>query len=216
MMRTFASRLKEEFEDNLDYQIVDKSHELVLNFYVNYIISKDSRGGALKKHYIITKKTLIICLCRSRLPNSLRYVEYFYEIQNLLVQYYKSQYNDYEMKLKEMLDNPIIKKYTLSQEIKYLDKELNNTSKVGLVYFINEINDLNYFKVGYTYNLPERLSQLQISNRRKLEVYKYVYCTNSNILENIIHQSLSEFLVMGEWYNIDTNYIDTLIAELNE
>jgi hypothetical protein len=151
-------------------------------------------------------------LCNAQTKLSERYREHFYEIQNLLVQYYKSQYLDYKNKLKEMLNHHIIKKYSRQQEIKYLDIRLNENSKVGLVYFINEENDLEYFKIGFTYDLPDRLATLQNSNRRKLEVYKYVYCTNPSLIETILHNKLSKYLVMGEWYNINTNIVESLVS----
>lgn len=212
MMRDFIRRqLIPNYKENIDYKEVDKSHELVI-----LDKKKETRGGSLKKYYIITCKTLITCLLRSQTKTSLRYAEYFYEIQNLLVKYYKSEYQDYALKLNEMLNNPEIKKYTQSQEIKYLDIKLSDRNKVGLVYFIAEENDLNYFKIGYTYSLNERLTALQISNRRKLEVYKYFYTSSPSILEAIIHTKFKAYLVMGEWYNINIEHINSCIIELDE
>lgn len=214
MMPNFYRKLNCDFKNNSDYKEVNKDHDLVKSHKNSR--TKDNRGGSLKKFYIITKKTYIMLLCRSKTQASLRYAEYFYEIQNLVVQYYKSQHDDYKRKLNQMLSNDLIEKYTLSQEIKYLDMTVGGNSKIGAVYFINEDSDLNYFKIGFTYDIQKRLSELQTSNRRKLAVYKYIYCSNPSCLETIIHQKLAECVVLGEWYKIDVTTINELIAELKD
>lgn len=220
MMSDFHRKLSREFENNFDYKKVGVDHNLVKSHKNSR--TKDNRGGSSKKFYIITKKTYIMLLCRSKTQASLRYAEYFYEIQNLVVQYYKyyysvhNKYDDCKDKLTQMLSNDLIKKYTLSQDIKYLDMTVGGNSKIGAVYFINEDSDLNYFKIGFTYDIQKRLSELQTSNRRKLAVYKYIYCSNPSCLETIIHQKLAECVVLGEWYKIDVTTINELIAELKD
>lgn len=85
MMRTFATKLKEDFEDSIDYQIVDKLHDLVKKFYSGCNPSKESRGGALKKYYIITGETFKSLLMMSKTEKGKQTRKLYIKIENLAI-----------------------------------------------------------------------------------------------------------------------------------
>jgi hypothetical protein len=207
--KDFHRMLKKKYIELIDYIEVDKTHELVSSHYKTII---EKRGGNRRRYYIVTKRVLIILLSSS--INNYRYLEHLYEIQNLMVQYYKSQYENYKESIEDLLKNETILKYSLSQEIKYLDILLLNKNQIELVYFIHEENDTNAFKVGHTGNLTERLAHLQCGNKNKLIVYKFIYCQSSGILETIIKKYLKDKQILGEWYSITSNDVDNIIEEL--
>ena len=86
-------------------------------------------------------------------------------------------------------------------------KQCNN----GLVYFIQEENNYNRFKIGYTTNLTERLVQLQTGNPELLVVYQ----TIDNVSIKVEHQIQHYFKnnhIRGEWYNVTTEQIESICA----
>jgi hypothetical protein len=60
----------------------------------------------------------------------------------------------------------------------------------------------DYTKIGYTFNLPERLQTLQVSNPIKLIVVKTELCQFPNIRETYLHKKYKHLCVRGEWFNI--------------
>ena len=56
----FKRVLKPHFEENHDYKNVNDDHVLVKLYRDSCLGKKDTRGGALKKHYIITAKELYV------------------------------------------------------------------------------------------------------------------------------------------------------------
>lgn len=206
----FYKKLKYMYEINTDYKEVDKSHELIIKY--NMMNKKiENRGGFLKKYYIISDKTLVLCLLKANTKESHRILEYFYEIHSLLISYYEYQATelklDYDNELIKIRNMEHNKKYTLEQEKKYLKEE----DIPGYVYFINEINDLDYFKIGFTTNINMRLMSLQSGNRRKLNIYKYIECINPNTIENILHKKFKNQQILNEWFKISTMEIELII-----
>jgi hypothetical protein len=204
------------FEVNTDYKQVKKEHELVSLCLIPEK-NNELRGGSNKKYYIITAKTFIMLLMRARTIKSLRYAEHFYCIYDLMIKYYKYQSEtmmiDYKENLKKLCELPHIKEYSRLQSIKYLELELQETNRIGLVYFIHEENNFNVYKVGFTTDLKIRLECLQVSNPRKLFVYKKIFSAYPSTLENIIHKYLNDKLIRGEWYAIDKEMVNKICEE---
>lgn len=229
-MKDFYNRLLlKDFQENIDYKEVDKNHDVVKEYRENNKLHKGGAGhnklhkggaGHNKKYYIITSKTYITLLIRAKTIKAARFAEYFYVIHELLIKYYKyqSEYllTDFKDDIQKLCELPHIKEYTKLQEIKYLDLELYQKNKIGVVYFIHEKDDLTMFKIGFTADLKTRLGCLQISNLRELIVYKTIYATDPSILESIIHKYLKDKNLRGEWFEIDTNTINEICDDLND
>ena len=56
---------------------------------------------------------------------------------------------------------------------------------MGCVYYIF---DSQYVKIGFTFNLRERLSTLQVANSRQLIVMKTELCQYPHIREQYLHK----------------------------
>ena len=81
----------------------------------------------------------------------------------------------------------------------------------NFLYFIHEEGDLTQFKIGFTTNLEQRLSSLQIGNPRKLVVYKTI--SNSSIKkEKEMQDFFASYHIRGEWYRITRDMIDVVVT----
>jgi hypothetical protein len=163
---------------------MDISKDAVNRFYLRTLVTyvenldyKNIEYPSIGKHppntkfYSVTRRTFVKLLCTAKTPRVNRCLDYLYEIQNLMVQYYKSQYDDYKSAVNEMMSAPAIVSHTRLQAIIELDRSMVARNNIGLVYFIHEEGDLNFFKVGCTANLKVRISNLQTGSRRILKCY---------------------------------------------
>ncbi len=200
---------------------------IITNFYTDVLIAGYTHGIDYKQRdptdverkagktcpgntlfYSTSRKTLITMLCRAKNPKAMRYLEYFYELQNLVVQYYKMQHENSQAALASMMTAPVIVSHTRAQRIKYADIEFEKKQAIGIVYFIHEDMDMSHFKIGCTYQLLVRIRQLQTGSWRILKCYRYIYCSNPYDLEQMLHENFTSQRVQGEWFALDTAQID--------
>ena len=80
--------------------------------------------------------------------------------------------------------------------------------KVGCVYFIS---DGKYTKIGYTYDLPKRLSCMQTANSNNLVVLKTILTEYPVELEERLHSQFASKLVRGEWYDISIDDYESIV-----
>ena len=73
-----------------------------------------------------------------------------------------------------------------------------------------------YIKIGYTFDILNRLGGLQLGNPKRLELVYTHKVLEVKILEERLHQKFSEKRVLGEWFllnerdvNEAINYIQT-------
>jgi len=86
--------------------------------------------------------------------------------------------------------------------------------KPGIVYVIIERGAINGpCKIGFTYRLSERLSNLQTGNHRVLETYKIVRCDNPQRIERVVHSALADYRIVGEWFAVSA--LDAIDAVRN-
>lgn len=72
-------------------------------------------------------------------------------------------------------------------------------------YFIYFVADGEYVKIGVSNNVKQRMTELQVSNARKLELIALVPARGRQeayTLEEKLHWCYRNYLVRGEWYNI--------------
>jgi len=75
------------------------------------------------------------------------------------------------------------------------------------------------FKIGESINPIERCKTLQTGNKRRLIIYKTVFCGTkpaAQTLESTIHERFKERRLHGEWYTISRQEVDMLILEIEQ
>lgn len=201
-----------KYEINIDYKEVDKDHELIKKYY----LETGKRFPNNAKFYIISGKTLITMVMKSKKLNSLRIMEHFYYIYDLVFKYHEYQSIqlklDYENEIEKIRNMEHNRIYTAEQVLKY--KEVENN--YGYVYFIYEENEFNFFKIGFTCDLDARLRQLQCGNRRILNIYKYIECDDPYKLEQSLHKKYNNRRIYNEWFEITKDEIDKYITKFNK
>jgi hypothetical protein len=72
---------------------------------------------------------------------------------------------------------------------------------VSVVYFIK---NSRHTKIGYTSDLEQRLSSLQVGSSEELTLYKTINVATEHAqqLESHIHSIFTDFHIRGEWYDI--------------
>ena len=66
-------------------------------------------------------------------------------------------------------------------------------------YIIN-IENTQYYKIGHSYDIDARLSNLQTANPTKLILIKEIKCKDPKVLEKRLHNNFKELRQMGEWF----------------
>jgi hypothetical protein len=196
-----------EYVENIEYQQITKNHDLV-KLYRNSDTSKNNIKITNKKYYAVTDKTLKKLLIRSRTTNGISLCNYFIDLEHVFIKYlhYQCKYHkldiNAEIELLSNTDNII--KYSDSIRKQEFDKKLKEIYKIGYVYFIQEEESKN-IKIGYSFNLKERLCQLQVANSQKLTIVKYEKCIFPHIREQHLHKIYKDCHIRGEWFKIDLN-----------
>ena len=197
---------------NLDYKIISYNEVLKLKeFNKNNFETKQKKYLRQMKFILINLFDFKMLCMMSNTIYGHQIKVYFIQIENILkhylfyqCQYYKKSYSDVIKEIKNYEHNKIYLEKKL-KELKDNEEYLKN--RKGYVYFLNEENNHNYFKIGFTYNLKKRLSNLQTGNRRKLEYYKYKLVSNPSLEENMLHKRFKSKRVLNEWFKIDKSYI---------
>jgi hypothetical protein len=211
-MNDLYKKLTKKYEENIDFKEVDQNDELVVKFRLEN--QSNMAYGNRAKFYLVTKKTLIILLMRSKASLSGRILEHFYYIYDLTFRYYEYQIiqlklaiEDEHSKVREMEHN---KQHTIEQADKY--EKIDDSC--GVVYFINEKDDQNYVKIGYTRgDVHMRLQQLQTGNRKQLNLHDFIKCEDPCKLETEVHANFKSQRIFNEWFNIDIADIDAYIIQ---
>ena len=93
----------------------------------------------------------------------------------------------------------------------------------GYVYIIAEKTGsggfTDYYKVGSTENLDERLSKLQIDNPNQLEYWEQVKVSNMQAAEVAAHNAVKRKYMTNEqgraeWYGVPPGYKDDFITRI--
>lgn len=88
---------------------------------------------------------------------------------------------------------------------------------IGLVYFI--LSPAYYdagiekVKIGFSCNLPSRLSTIQTSNPEEMIVYATIDSMNYKQLESFLHRALEHRHCRGEFYQLSLDEIDTIVDD---
>jgi hypothetical protein len=174
-----------------------------------------SNGKSKTIHILIMPKDLQLVLLI--LPTSIGHIiaEHYVNLSDLIKLYWRYQATFYSTKFENEIDKVCKMKhnadYSKLQKIKQLELDLEQKYRIGCIYFIYEDNDRDYFKIGWCYNLPDRMASLQTGNRRKLKVYKKYFTSFAYNEEQRLHNLFSKNRINGEWFKVSTNEIDAII-----
>jgi hypothetical protein len=198
----YGQVLYKHYKENIDYKKTDENDPSVKLFKNSISTCKTPhKRGTKQKYYLVSGRALKKMLMRCRTKKSESVYDYFIQIETLYIQYTKYQCEFYKTNFKEnkqkLIDESVI--HTRRIRIKELEENLYQKYKIGCVYYI-KCGD--YTKIGYTFNLPERLQTLQVSNPIKLIVVKTELCQFPNIRETYLHKKYKHLCVRGEWFNI--------------
>jgi hypothetical protein len=168
--------------------------------------------GRPPKAFAVTKQTFVAILCRTKNPISLRVLEYFYTLQELVVRYYKSQVDDHEKSVAVLLALPVIVEHTAKQSDKYAVAAAE--TRAGFVYALHEAGDTTHFKIGFAHDVAHRIAQLQIGNRRELVCYRAVATKDMAGDEAYLHRRHKAARRQGEWFELSAAEVDEACAHL--
>lgn len=99
--------------------------------------------------------------------------------------------------------------YTSMQRHKAAKAKYGNKRKAqrnkGYIYLIL-CKGTNYYKVGYTKSKPySRLGELQVGCPYELILKIYFEKENPIKVESAFHKRFKDYLIRGEWFNLDEN-----------
>ncbi len=161
----------------------NKTKHIVLTvqcFKMILMMLTTKRAPAIRLHYVQIEKLMII------------YMQYQCIILN---KSYKNEIN----KLKNLQH---VKEYSQQQRLSELDAKLAERYRVGCIYYISEVDNCDIIKIGYTFNLQERLKQLQTAHYKELIIQHYYLTQFPYEEEQRLHTTHADKLIRGEWYKI--------------
>lgn len=200
---------------NDEYDEFIKSKVELHNYYPDP--SSFNIKATCTNHILIMPNDFQLVLLRLPTSTGIVVAEHFVNLSNLVKIYWQYQAKFYCLKFEDELNKVCVMQhnieYSKMQKIKQLELDLESKYRIGCVYFIYENGDLNYFKIGWCFNLQERLSGLQTGNRRKLEVYNYYFVQFAYDEEQRLHSLFKESRINGEWFQVSTKDVDAIINE---
>ena len=75
-------------------------------------------------------------------------------------------------------------------------------NKNGFVYLMQDHSGL--YKIGYSQNLNERLSQLRVGNP---QIYMYANYPAGRLDERLLHRLFKKYKRSGEWFNLQRKHL---------
>jgi hypothetical protein len=189
--------------NNQQYQEFLREHEELAEFYPDFK-ALQCKGKLL--HYFISFDDLKRLLLTVNTISGDFIKRYFISVEKLFFLYFKYQceYNElcYREEVEKLYNFSHIKKHKQLLEIEKLDRIINERYRIGVVYFICEKNNHSVVKIGFTYNLQERLAELQIANARELMILNYHFSLFPEKEEKLLHEEFKNNLIRGEWFLI--------------
>lgn len=138
---------------------------------------------------------------------------------NLLLNYYQLNTSDFEVQFNALLkEKANLKKYNntgqLHEAIKLIESDNNSiedmkeVSSSGYVYLVTFNNE--YYKIGVTKNIENRMKQLSLPFPVKLQLIHLIKTNNMYLTEKLFHEFFCIKRCKGEWFKLnpdDVKYI---------
>jgi hypothetical protein len=198
----FVSLLK-QFVKGVDYLHLTCTQYKVFfqrNSKACYPLPSDSKGNKTK-HILVSIDCLKRVLLMGAKSNRIR--ENFIIVYDLMVRYWRYQCCFYAIKFEDQLaavrEMPHVRETRRMLALQDLEERLAERRRIGVVYFIT---DGEYIKIGYAYDLKERLIALQIGSSRVLRVVRSFFSMYPYEEEQLLHQKYKASHVRGEWFKL--------------
>ncbi len=203
------NRLLSFFEETKDYWIYSNKEYYEYfksNPKPNYPHPDTFIGKNKTKHIVLTVqcfKMILMMLTTKRAPAiRLHYVQ----IEKLMIIYMQYQCiilnKSYKNEINKLKNLQHVKEYSQQQRLSELDAKLAERYRVGCIYYISEVDNCDIIKIGYTFNLQERLKQLQTAHYKELIIQHYYLTQFPYEEEQRLHTTHADKLIRGEWYKI--------------
>jgi hypothetical protein len=211
-----TKHIERNFEEDIDYKILknnayadfleEEKEKIVATQYTNLPEPSTNSSANTIKHLIVMPDAFRL-LCMMINTDKGKYIKKYYTVlEKLIKAYFIYQCSFKELCYKEEINKlkklPHIIQYKHQQNKIRLHEEIKNINKVGCVYFIQEEITKN-IKIGYTFNLPNRICELQTANSQKLHVIKVIECKKPRDKEQELHKLHKKYHIRGEWYKAD-------------
>jgi phage anti-repressor protein len=212
--KAFLKLLKRNFTANEDYTIHKnnaykeyfKNIKSVHLTPLNYVYPNPAIGASARriKHILLKPDTFKAMSMMLNTGKGKRIRKYYIAIEKLMKAYDTYICAYYMLNSNEEWYNVFklkhIKKYTRQCTISQLNEYLQKKYKIGCIYFIQESITKN-IKIGWCWNLPRRLSQLQVANSSNLLILKTELCQFPHEREQYLHKKYANYHIRGEWFS---------------
>lgn len=195
----FYRKMKEIYIKDIDYIEVTKNHELVKlyeKFYSEIFLSKDKRGGSLKKYYIISGEAFKKMGIRANTKKGDEMCNYFIKVESLantMTQYTLKKLEKESKEQIERLERKQLKLESFVKNFKKLQKE-----QIFYLATTDNYSQQSRFEYGGVKSLKDLRSRLATYNTGRAEgdLYYYCkvyYCHNYHDIEQRIETILKQF-----------------------
>lgn len=233
MMSHFYEKLQKEYEADLDYKEVNKSHDLVRRYEeqpsLNLGKKTDNRGINLKKYYIITGETFKALLQSAQTEVGKTTRKYFIKVETIANYTNQAMFRYIEVKSKES-KKELEEERQLSSRLHTINAELLTYKKLSerneIIYLVSTLDYIKQglIKVGRTNNLKARNAGHNTTHVAgdKIKVLKEFKVNDAALVENIIHKKLnglrpnkqSEFFMCP--YNLLVSVVELIVRNDDE
>lgn len=238
-LNDFYIRMKKAYKENIDYMEVTSEHNLI-RFYPVSTQGKETRGGALKKYYIVTGQAFKKMGMKANTDKGEEICDYFLKVESLCALMMKYTVAMLQSKKDQVIEEK--KQLTIEAEsaqkiIKAKEEEnkwLHNKAKtqasyklygkktIGLYMGALESDARDYvFKIGKSINVKARKSSLSAAtcDLNKFEmIASYQACEDLHLpIESFIHSLLKPFCVNAtrkEHFIFNPLFVDNLIRRI--
>ena len=215
-MSHFYEKLKKEYEENVDYKIVDKDHNLIKVGSQNFG-SKISAHN--KQYYIITGETYKALLQSAQTKQGKITRKYFIKIETLANLTNQVIYKHLEYEKNKQIDEIKDMKSKMLNLTDYIHNE-EKLVKDEWVYIATSktYSVQNQYRLGRCAVLNKRMQQYQVGRAKNDELY-YVFthnCANSALLEHTIQKLLKKYrdAPTKDIYVIDWSILEKFLKEI--
>lgn len=94
-------------------------------------------------------------------------------------------------------------------EYKQQEKEKKSSKKEGYIYLLH--SEVGYYKIGKAVDPWSRGQTIGTEHAYKVNLIYVARCTDRAKVERLLHQTLAEYRMNGEWFNLPPDKVEWLI-----
>jgi phage anti-repressor protein len=185
-------------------------------FYANagdqqrFLPELSSLGKSNNHCHLLVRKGVFKQLClmvNTKKANRIR--TYFIQMEEVNIaymqyqcDYWKRSFKEAQEKLAGMEHNKV---FARDADIADIKCDIESKRRVGMIYFVRPVGSADV-KIGYTFNLQQRLMDLQLANPKKLHLINSYMVTNPENEERLLHDMYAKYHVYGEWFKLPSHH----------